>query len=264
MQINRNRELAITTAFNEKGKGMIKRKPKIDSTAESNTQKQAGTAKKISKKKVPAKKTQKNTDRVPSSIRSQYISYIENPDTPIDRQKIISQIKSFDNKDVNFQAVLLSIEVTESFRQFGYQDIKGFIEKEIKHSYKNANRILNQAKIAFDAGGLDAVGKYTGNALDAMKELEADERKEVLSFALKSNPKAITRTVIVQAMTELGHIEEISPQHKKTKDKISQIHNKIKKSETRPEFLKNLADALHENLKTKDIDSIVTKLNKLK
>ena len=200
------------------------------------------------------------------TIRDQYINYLNNPDAVIDKKRISSHMKIFDNKDVNFQALLLSVEMTKSFKQFKCDNMKEFIDDYLEHSYKAAHKILSQAKIAFDAGGADAVGKYTGNALEAMKELESDERKEVLSNVIKSypDPKSVTRTVIMNTMTELGHIDEISPQHKKTKEKISKIHNKIKKSTTRPEFLKNMAEALCENLKTKDITSILTKLNKLK
>ncbi|MCT8124714.1 hypothetical protein H1D31_01510 [Alishewanella sp. BS5-314] len=245
---------------------MIKRKPNIGRKEDSGSKKPAGKAKEKPKKKIQNKNTSTNTESESSSIRSQYINYLNNPDAVIDKKSISSHMKIFDNKDVNFQALLLSVEMTESFRQFDCDTMKDFIDDYLEHSYKAAHKILSQAKIAFDAGGADAVGKYTGNALEALKELDSDERKEVFSNVLKSHsdPKSVTRTVITKTMTELGYIDEISPQHKKTKEKISKIHNKIKKSTTRPDFLRNMAEALYENLNKKDIMSIITNLNKIK
>lgn len=235
---------------------MIKRKK-----SNSNSGKKRSRVKETDKDSVKKKPLTK----VLTSNVSKFREYITSPsDRKIPKSEIKDQVKAFDKKDLHFQVVLLSIELTESFREFECDTMKEFIDKQFKVSYKTAHKILTQARIAYDAGGADAVGKYTGNALEAMKGLEADERKDVLEHALQSDPEKLTRPVIEEAMIELGYKEEIGEQHKKTKTRISQIYTKIKNSTSRPEFLKNMAEALHESLKAKDIASIVTKLNKLK
>lgn len=244
---------------------MNKSKPSRVTSAATNKKKQAGTAKTVAKKKPPKKTesevTNKKDTKKSPPLRKEYLVYIANPDSTINKANIKEQIKSFDTKDLSFQAVLLSIEMTESYRQFNVDSMKEFIDNEFEITYNKAHKILTQARIAFDAGGVDAVGKYTGNALDAMKNLKPEQRKEVLSLALKSNPKSVTKPVIVKAMEELGLTEELGNQHLKTKKKVSQIHSMIKKSENRPEFLANMAQALMETLQVKDIRSIVNRLN---
>lgn len=216
----------------------------------------------------PTQKTDAKKNKQKKFVKvgvSKFREYIKSPlETKIPKEEIKDQVKAFDKKDLHFQVVLLSIDLTESFSEFECDTMKEFIDTQFKVSYKTAHKILTQARIAYDAGGADAVGKYTGNALEAMKGLEADERKDVLEYALQSDPKKLTRPVIEEAMIELGYKEEIGDQHKKTKKKISEIYTKIKKSTSRPEFLKNMAEALHQTLQEKDISALLKKLEKIK
>lgn len=124
-------------------------------------------------------------------------------------QTVLERVSSFGK---NIGTLLLSVEMSKSHEADDCKTMHSWIKMHFEEDYNKINRYLVSARIAFNIGGSDVIGRYSDSSLGAMNKLTAEQQKKVYSKIKKEHgenpsPKVFTKEAVLLAMEHLGFIK---------------------------------------------------------
>lgn len=166
----------------------------------------------------------------------------------------------------NIAKVLLAVDQTKSYEEDGCKSMREWMQKHSSQNYDGLNRYLVAARVAYNIGGADAIGKYSNNALEAMNKLKTKEQQKLFEqiredLGKNFSPEKLTKKVVQDKIKELGFGDSKKQSSKKS---VKNALVKTLKEVANDLSASTLADALADNVAEDVLKAAIKQLkNKL-
>lgn len=137
------------------------------------------------------------------------------------KQELALIAAKIQKEQVNIAKLLLAVEQTKSYEEDGCKSMREWMQKKFTQNYDCLNRYLVAARVAYNIGGADAIGKYSNNALEAMNKLKTKEQQKLFQqiredLGKNFSPEKLTKKVVQDKIKELGFGNNKKQQQKKS------------------------------------------------
>jgi len=142
------------------------------------------------------------------------------------------------------------------------------MQKKFTQNYDCLNRYLVAARVAYNIGGADAIGKYSNNALEAMNKLKTKEQQKLFQqireyLGKNFSPEKLTKKVVQDKIKELGFGNNKKQQQKKSvKSALVKTLKEVGNDLNASMLAEALADFVAEDVLKAAIKQLKNKLSK--
>lgn len=150
------------------------------------------------------------------------------------------------------QEEIIKIVLQKGWEAKGYDSFKQYCQGDLfDMNYDTLNRQRRIGLTVFNVAGMEAVGKYSGHAIEPLFNLEPKVQKQVWAELQKQHgdgnisKKWLTRTRVEKALKKLGLLKDKAAAHTSESDGHSKVSSPLKYEK---EFFNNLKN---ENLDDK-------------